>query len=287
MKRQKRLLLKSGAIIFLIFLLWILAPVLQAQETQEAPESTQEWRKRPGFSLRLGSYFSSLNTKLRIDSDILGPGTEIDLEDKLQIGDTKTIIRGDFEFRALSWLSMDLGFYTINRSEETVLDEDIQIGDTIFKLNQTVQGKLNTTYVRSHLKFYLVNKQRLEFGIWVGATIMFFDFSLTAQELGETLVEEQDIWAPIPAAGIHASYTLFRNLYIFGGAGYFYYGLSDELKFKSWSFNLNVHYYFYKFLGIGATYEYNKFSLDGEFDVLSGSAINRVSGLQLYVLIGF
>lgn len=287
MKGHKSLLLKSAAIVFLIFLFWILAPVLQAQETEEMIESTQEWRKRPRFSLRFGTYLADLDTKLRLDSVTLGRGTEIKLEDKLQFDKSPVIFRGEGEIRALSWFGLELGFYSINRSNSTVIDEEIQIGDTVFNINQTINGKFNTTYVKTNLKFYLVNKPRVEFGVWAGANILFLDLSLTAQELGETIGESQDIWAPIPAAGIHASYTLFRNFYFFGKVGYFYYGLSENLKFKSLSFDINMHYYFYKFLGIGATFEYNRFNLDGEFEDLSGIARNRLSGIQLYALIGF
>jgi len=274
-------------IILLSFALWLLAPAVQAQETQEAPESTQTWRKKPGFSLRVGTYFSSLDTKLRLDSDLLGRGTEIDLEDTLQLDSSPTAFRGDAEIRALSWLSLDLGFHTFNRSKTVVIDRDIQIGDTIFELNQTVTGKLDTTYVRANLKFFIVNKPRVEFGVWAGANILFLNFSLTAEELGRTLSEGEDVWAPIPALGIHASYTLFPNLYIFGKGGYFYFGLSDNLKFRSWSFDINVQYYFWKFLGAGVSYDFNKFQLDGESDILSGKAMNRYNGIQLYVLVGF
>jgi len=287
MERHKRLLLKPGVIIFLSFLLWVLAPALLAQETQEAPQDTQEWQKKPGFSLRVGPYFSSLNTKVRLDSEILGRGTEIDYEDTLQLDKSPTVFRGDVEVRALSWFSLDLGFYAIRRSKTTVIDEDIQIGDTIFELNQTIKTKLDSTYELPNFKFYIINKPRLEFGVWAGANILFLNFSVTAQELGETLSETQEVWAPIPSAGLHASYTLFPNFYLFGKAGYFYYGLSDNLKFKSLSFDINVHYYFYKFLGVGATYEYNRFQLDGELGDLSGRVLNRLGGFQLYALIGF
>jgi hypothetical protein len=77
-------------------------------------------------------------------------------------------------------------------------------------------------------------------------------------------------------------YTLFRNFYVFGKVGYFYYGLSDNLKFNNWSFDINLNYYFYKFLGIGATYEYNRAELNGEIGDLSGEIINRLGGFQAY-----
>jgi hypothetical protein len=287
MESHKRLIRKSNLTLFLSFLVWIFAPTLQAQETQEAAKRTPEWRKKPGLSLRLGTYIPSLSTKLRIDSESLGRGTEIDLEDLLQLDRSPLVARGDAELPILSWFSLDLGFYAIKRSKTVVIDRDIQVGDTVFNLNQTVKGKFDTTFLRTHLKFYLIRKPRLDLGVWVGANVAFINLSLQAQELGKTFSEGRDVWAPIPALGIHASYTLFPNFYLFGKAGYFYYGLSDNLKFKSLSIDINMNYYFYKFLGVGASYDYNKFELAGEIADLTGKVINRRGGFQLYALIGF
>ncbi len=269
------------------FLLVLLVSTLQAQEAEETTQSTPEWRKRPGFTLRFGTYLPSLNTKLRLDSETLGKGTEIDFEDMLKLDSSPVIARGDAEVPIVSWFSLDLGFYVINRSSTHVIDRDIQVGDTIFNLNQTLNTKFNTTYWRTNLKFYIIRQPRLDFGVWAGANLAFINFSLEAQELGKTFSEGRDVWAPIPALGVHASYTLFRNFYVFGKAGYFYYGISDNLKFSNWSFDININYYFYKFLGIGATYEYNRADLKGELSDLSGEIFNRLSGFQFYLLIGF
>lgn len=103
MLSHKRMILKLSLILFLSFLLWIIAPTLQAQEDQEAAQSTPEWRKKPSFSLRLGSYFPSLSTILRVDSESLGRGTEIDLEDLLQLDSSPIVIRGDADVPIVSW----------------------------------------------------------------------------------------------------------------------------------------------------------------------------------------
>lgn len=276
-----------NVVFILSFLLVGLASTLKAQEAEVTDQSTIEWRKRPVFALRLGTYIPSLNTKLRLDSETLGRGTEIDFEDLLQLDKSPLVLRGDAEVPVASWLGLELGFYVINRSKTRVIDRDIQVGDTIFNVNQTVNTKFNTTYLKTHFKFYLIRKPRLDFGVWAGANVVFFNFSLEAQELGETFSEGRDVWAPIPALGIHGSYTLFRNFYVFGKAGYFYYGISDNLKFNNWSLDININYYFYKFLGIGATYEYNRSKLDGEISDFSGELVNRLGGFQFYLLIGF
>jgi hypothetical protein len=287
MGSYKRKIHRSNIIFIPSLFLLLLIPTLQAQEAEGTDQSTIEWRKRPGFALRLGTYIPSLNTILRLDSERLGKGTEIDFEDTLQLDRSPVIVRGDAEVPVASWLGLDLGFYVINRSNTRVIDRDLQVGDTIFNINQTVNTKFNTTYLRTNVKFYIIRKPRLDFGVWAGANIAFLNFSLEAQELGETFSEGRDVWAPIPAIGIHASYTLFRNFYVFGKAGYFYYGISDNLKFNNWSLDININYYFYKALGIGATYEYNRAKLNGEISDFSGELINRLGGFQFYFLIGF
>jgi hypothetical protein len=287
MRSNRRLMRSLNTIFILSFIMSVFVCTLQAQEAEETAQSTQEWRKKPGFALKFGTYLPSLNTKLRLDSETLGRGTEIDFEDMLQLDSSPLILRGDAEVPIASWLSLDLGFYVINRSNTRVIDRDIQVGDTIFNVNQTVNTKFNTTYLRTNFKFYIIRKPRVDFGVWAGANVAFFNFSLQAQELGETFSEGRDVWAPIPAIGIHGAYTLFRNFYIFGKAGYFYYGISDNLKFNNVSFDININYYFYKFLGIGVTYEYNRAELKGEIGDLSGEIVNRLGGFQFYLLIGF
>jgi len=287
MRSNRRLMRSLNTIFILSFIMSVFVCTLQAQEAEETAQSTQEWRKKPGFALKFGTYLPSLNTKLRLDSETLGRGTEIDFEDLLQLDSSPLILRSDAEVPIASWLGLDLGFYVINRSNTRVIDRDIQVGDTIFNVNQTVNTKFNTTYLRTNFKFYIIRKPRVDFGVWAGANVAFFNFSLQAQELGETFSEGRDVWAPIPAIGIHGAYTLFRNFYIFGKAGYFYYGISDNLKFNNVSFDININYYFYKFLGIGVTYEYNRAELKGEIGDLSGEIVNRLGGFQFYLLIGF
>ena len=107
-------------------------------------------------------------------------------------------------------------------------------------------------------------------------------YSSTGVEIEKIQVDGDGMSITIKVSGT----TKFRTQFI-GKAGYFYYGLSDNLKFKSLSFDINVNYYFYKFLGIGATYDYNKFELDGEISDLSGKVINKFGGFQVYLLIGF
>jgi hypothetical protein len=287
MSFRGRSFLRFNLFVVLIVVFGLFAASLHAQEDKGETKETSKWKRKPAFSLRLGSYFPSLETNLRVDSEALGRGTEINLENLLRLNKSPIVLRADAEIRVASWLSFDLGYYGIGRSKTTVIDRDIQVGDTIFNLNQTLQTKFNTNYIRANLKFFFVHSPRLDLGVWAGANVAFYKFSLDAQGAGNASIERNDVWAPIPAAGIHLSYTLLPNLYLFGKAGYFYYSLSDNFKFTSTSFDINLNYYFLKFLGIGATYEYNVFKLDGEVGGFSGKISSRFGGFQIYGILGF
>ena len=284
---RKGKLSKGVFLLIGVFILGLSASGLRAQEDQGEAKDQQKWKRRPAFSLRFGTYFPSLETILRVDSEILGRGTEINLEDVFQLDKSPVVIRADAEVRMASWFSLDLGYYGIGRSKTSVIDRDIQVGDTIFTVDQTLKTKFDTSYLRAHLKFSFIHNPRLDLGVWVGANVAFYKLKMDAVEQGQTLLEETDVWAPIPAAGVHLSYTLLPNLYLFGKAGYFYYGISEHLKFTSTSFDINLNYYFFKFLGVGATYEYNSFKLDGEVGGFSGKVRNRLDGFQVYALLGF
>ena len=143
MSMQKCSALKPIFSVVLLFLIWILAPSLHAQKDQEVTKDAQKWRSKPSFNLRFGTYFLSLDTTLRIDSETLGRGTEINLEDVLQLDTSPFVVRGDVDIKVFPWLGLDLGFYSINRSKTVVIDRDIQIGVTIFDLNQTLNAKYN------------------------------------------------------------------------------------------------------------------------------------------------
>jgi hypothetical protein len=253
------------------------------QEKKE--EKAAAWPKRPGFSLRFGSYFSRVNTQIRVDG-ANGLGTEFDVSNVLGIPPSATVIRARGEFRLARWFGVEAEYYRIGRSRTATLDRDLTVGDVVFTIDETVSTRYITSYVDLALKFYLIHKERYELGLWLGANVHFMTLSLEAQPSSLGVVSRK-VWLPIPAAGVHFSYSLLPRLYLYGKAGLFYYKLSETEKFNSARFDISLDYYVWKALGIGATFAYDRSSVLTDRARFMGLVRNRASGLQIYALLGF
>lgn len=259
-----------------------------AQEKEATTEATK-WRRKPAFSLKFGAFFPNNSTTIRVDETAPGgtvPGTEIDLENELGLAKTATTIRLDADIRIASWFSLDLGYYGFRRGKSSVINSDIQVGDTLFPVYQTIKTEMTTAFWKAALKFYFIHRPRVDFGVYIGAYANHFGFQIRAEEIDRTLLETRKFWAPIPSAGLHFSYTIIPNLYLYGGAGYFYYE-AEKIKVNSLALNISLDYYFWKFLGIGARYDFAGDKIELHNRRMNGLIDYTISGFQVYAIIGF
>jgi len=271
------------AIVFLSLGLFLSGFALSAFAQEETkPAEQTKWKKKPNFALKLGAFFPSVSAKVQVDG-----GEEIDAEDDLLLDKNATTLRLDGDIRIAGWFGLGLGYYGVSRESSKVINKDIQIGDTVFPVNQTLNAKLTNAFYNVDLKFYLVNKPRLDFGVYAGAYWSKVKLNVDAQEADRRLIEFRQASTIIPSVGLHLSYTLLRNLYFYGKAGYFYLEPTKRTKFESATIDLNLDYYFWKFLGIGVKYEYSFFDLNLDVADYHGNLKYNISGVQAYATIGF
>ncbi len=243
----------------------------------------EEARFRP----EVRRFFPDVNTVIRVDET--GEGSPIDLEGDLGLDKSMPMVRLDGDIRIAPWFSVDLGYYGFQRSQSEVIDKDIQIGDTVFPVNQTLKTTLNTNYMNVDLKFYLFHRPRWDFGVYAGVNLAHYKLNVQAQEIDRQLLEIRKFWAPVPSLGLHFRYTIIPHMFVYGKAGYFKFSPSKRLDFESGTVNINLDYFFYKFLGVGARYEYSRFNLDMDAVVsdFRGAVKYDLSGFNAYLTVGF
>lgn len=270
----------------LIWIISLLPAVLALQVSAWAQGATSAaWPKKPNFSIRLGTYFTDATGQFRVDSET-GEGTLIDVQNVLHVPKTATVFRAHADVRVVSWFAVEGEYYRIAHSSSATIDREITVGDEVFPVNETVSSHFFQNYLDLALKFYLFHRQRWDLGAWVGANIHFVNASLEAQPSDR--IVDRKTWAPVPSVGVAFSCSLLPRLYLYGKAGYFKYSASaSNVAFDSTRFDISVDYYFWKALGVGLTYEYYDSSLSKHNDRFMGLVANRISGLQIYGVIGF
>ena len=198
-----------------------------------------------------------------------GQGTVIDLQDVLNVPNNATVFRARADVRVAKWFGVEAGWYQNRPIPQPTLNREITIGDEVFAINEVIDSRLVQQYLDTALKFYLVHNERLDLGLWLGATIHLIDFSLDAQPSGQSF--DRTPWSSVPALGVCFNYTVLPRLYLYGKAGYFYYKVDDPItKIDAVRFDITLDYYFWKALGVGVTYAYVNNSVEMEKSPLAG-----------------
>jgi hypothetical protein len=257
-----------------------------AQETPAAAESTKKWMKKPAFAFKLGGFFPSLSMDIRVDPPGGGEGTDVSLDKDLGVAKSGSTIRLDGDIRIAKWFSVALNYYGFKRSAEKAVSKEITIGDTVYPVNQTIKTTLAPTFMNIDAKFYILHRERLDFGVYAGVYATHFKLNFEAEEAGRQLLQIKKLWAPIPSVGLHFWYQPIPKMLVYAKAGYFKYN-TKRIDFDSATFNLNLEYYFYKFVGIGARYEYSDMKLNLSLAGYRGKLDYIISGIQAYLTLAF
>jgi hypothetical protein len=223
----------------------------------------QEGQTRFGdgrFEFRIGGQaFTGYETRLRIDSERLGLGTELTIEDELFVEDDISIGRVDVNYRFNQRHSIATSFYNIDRTGTRLTERDIGFGETFFPAGTPVESEFNQDVIKLAYRFRFIDRPRAwlsgSFGLHtlqLATSIRAFDGSLTS---------EQDADAPLPVFGVQGAYR-FGEKWSFQGSTEWFDVQTGDFKGTFLDAILSLeHQTFDRFsLGFGL----NRFNLDIE-----------------------
>ena len=236
--------------------------------TPAQAQSDERW------GLDLGWFTTSFNTELRLDSEELGLGTTIDLEDDLGLDSDRADFRLRGYYRFNPRHGIQLGYTRWKRSAERVIDREIQWGDEIYVVNTRVATDLRADWYKLAYKWSFVNNDDVEVGALFGVSTYDFSATLAASASvegggsAEGQVESKSLIAPIPLVGMQVDWHLSRSFTFWFSGEFFdarvsgYDGtLTDSSAGLDWMLSQSV--------GIGAAYNLVslRVSHDAEADV--------------------
>ena len=170
------------------------------------PATAQEYWLLDEFSIETGFRADSLDTVIRIDVPGTQVGTEVDVEDSLDLDDSDDNIG-----IAFSWLlgrrHMLVGAWSSHqRSSVHTLTRDITVGDTVFPVSVDVVTDFDIETLTAAYYYFPVIKDRVALG--VGGGLRDYDFAFAISALGTPLAEAADVSGPMPFIGFDYRYGI-------------------------------------------------------------------------------
>ena len=248
----------------------------------QAEEAGYEW---PRLSLSLGAQLiADVNTTLRIDSETLGTGTEVDLESDFDVDDRLFLGRIDAGWRFAKKHAIDFSVFELGREGTRIIDRDIQIGNVTFPISTEVKTEFETVVFKLAYRYAFLHRERWHMGASLGAHTMDWKTKWTAGNLA--LEEDFDVTVPLPVLGLFGSYGITPKLYLNASSEFF--GLEYE-EFDGFLNNTRLSLEHRTFehvaFGLGLDYFLIDASVESESGNLSAEAEYDYLGLLAFMRI--
>ncbi len=225
-------------------------------------------------NVRGGILFADHGTLARVDSESLGAGTLVDLEDDLGLQSASRDARVDGYLRLGRRHRIRAGYIRLERGGDVQLQRRIQWGDEVFDVDVAVSSALDLTLLPANYRFAVVKTDRVDLGLSAGVFAMFVDAGVAAPSVPIDEAESLDF--PLPVFGADVEIALAPRLFVLGGGEYF--GLSFDQVDGSWrEFRAAVEFYPVRNVGAGVAYRHVSIAVDG-----TGALGESVAGTEIF-----
>ena len=262
-----------------------LTAAAQDEESDTATEAKEGSMFSPAnFYLRLGSYFITSTTEIRVDA--LGGiiGTAIDLEDDLNLDQRKATPYFAFSWRMSGKHFLELEQFNLTRSGDQMLSAEIEFGDEVFQIGAIVNSFFDTKVTRLSYAYKIYDTERsivaLSAGIHrtelaTGITELVGQFSANPAAVAE-------VTAPLPVIGAAAAWKFNEQWSVTGRAQFFRLTIA-EYSGRLDHFAMHLDYDPFKYVGFGVGYDLFSINLDIEKKHWQGNVRYRFHGPMLYI----
>ena len=270
--------IKRGHAVILALAVALMPATLAEDDRDDDRSGSRPWDR---LAVRLGGFAVSFDTNIRVDSDTLGVGTEIDLEDDINLDRNKTEanLSGHISFGRRHRL--EYGAVLFRRSASTTIDRQIQVGDTVFNVNADVVTEFRNDVIKLAYRYDVVRRPRWDLGLSFGVSAFITDLTLSTTTAGGGMAEKEDFVAPIPVLGLQADVRLAKKWYLRTRGEIFDVRLDDQ-KGSLHGGNASVDWYPFKNFGFGFGFNWSRLSYE-DLGIPEIDVTYAYSGTTLYV----
>lgn len=238
--------------------------------------------ERGGISL--GAFITDRNTEARLDSETLGMGTVIDVEDDLGLDSSDTVARLDAYYRFNPRHRIDFSIFDLSRDATATIDRSIQFGDEIFDINSTVSSEYDLTIYKIAYTYSFLQRDNGYLGVAGGLYVLSNDISLTDANTGQ--FESDGLTAPLPVIGLRGDYRLTPRLMLRSSAELFAIEY-DNVDGRLFDFYIGLDYHFHDNFAVGLGYNNVSLDVDADGSEFNGALDWLYDGVLLSVAYSF
>lgn len=243
--------------------IFVVASIILISTTFSTPliaaDDENYWMKNNRRSIAVGVFYVEEDTELRISSDALGRGTDVDFQDDLGLDEDDEAVRVIGHYRFSPRHRINFGFFDLSSDATSTVLRDIQFDESVFPAGTTVKSELGFTYIEILYTYSFFQNDVIDLGVSTGLNIYEFESSLKAPAL--RLKEEGDGTAPFPVFGLRFLWNFSPKVGL--GASLDYFEI-DESSVEGQVIDVIVALDHQTWTNAGLGIAYNDVSLDAE-----------------------
>jgi len=269
----------------------IILSLSMAAWASDTPPNTLPWKTA---ALNAGYFLSAVDSTVRLGS---GLGIDIDVEDALGLEGTSSVFRlgGYWRFSNNKRHRLDLNWFSLNRSADRVILEDIVIendeGEQItIAAGTAVESVFDLDIFQATYSYSFFQDDRLDLALLAGLYVMPVDVGLTVTGLLNERGSAK-FTAPLPVLGFRMDIAVTPRWFIRTGTEAFY------VEYENFTGSIlkghaAIEYNPWKHVGLGLGFDALAISVKADDEDwpevdLNGKVQFRYTGLQAYVSLFF
>lgn len=243
------------------------------------------------FEIKIGGYFTTLDTDIRLDLSHEDLGTIISLEDDLDFSSDEKIWRlsGAWLFGSKRRHQLQLSYYKLARDSTAIIEEEIEWEDEVFPINAEVTGFFDISFAQLSYSYWALSREKTALGVSLGVVQVELKAGLDLVEVSQELTAATDISTdlPVPQLGLQLRQEIVPKLLFIATAQYIYVSSIGDYSGSVLFAGGGLEYRPFEHFGFGATYEYGNLNIEAEKGEFTGELDFAVSGLQAYIRFAF
>ncbi len=232
------------------------------------------------FRLELGGWYSSFDTKLRVDSSPTIKGTPLNAENDLGLASTQVLPLPELTLLPGTRHLIRLSAMSVRRHAEHLLDKTIVFDNDVYRASERVDSELNLSMLGITYGYRLIRAERGELAATFGFEISDVEANVVVRS--RSIRQSESGVGPLPMVGLEGRWDLSTRWSVEGRIQYVTANISNvkgtvkDLRLAG-TWRMNPHLLF----GLG--YRRLSINVDSQDQGTPGNLDYQQSGPELYL----